>query len=130
MMDDLIKILEGATEGSQELDARIYCAVNGKTFVKAGPNGSIHFLPDKNGVHTMLTPHPYTTSLDAAVSLVPEGHRLAQLWEAVNVADRPWWGCTITRDEPRYATFQALGCPTSAIAVSTAAMKALKARNA
>jgi hypothetical protein len=56
-MDELIKCLEAAESPSYDLDARIYCAVNALTY----------------GTHTMLTPRPYTASIDIALTLIPKG---------------------------------------------------------
>lgn len=57
-MDDLIARLEKATEGSMELDDAIHLSLG----EKLSDDDSIVFVPF------------YTTSLDAALSLVPEGH--------------------------------------------------------
>ena len=59
-MDDLIKRLEEATEGSRELDARIWEYLNGPTY------SADEFLVDRH------LPD-YTTSLDAARMLIPDG---------------------------------------------------------
>ena len=89
-MNDLIERLEKATEGSRELDAAIHCAANpgyGKkedrvshevphrshdcapgTYWRIGFSGrSLHTAPN------------YTTSVDAALTLVPEHHTVG-LW--------------------------------------------------
>lgn len=60
MTDDLIARLEAATEGSRELDGAIYETVTGVRIT--GPR-------DKEW---LVVPF-YTTSLDAALTLVPEG---------------------------------------------------------
>jgi hypothetical protein len=80
-MTDLIERLKAATEGSRELDAQIWGAVNG--------NGSpIVTVSEYEPPRLFCNPRPdiewvgydlynvapaYTTSLDAALSLVPEG---------------------------------------------------------
>lgn len=59
-MDDLIARLEAAPEGSRELDQDIFFAVHDQdreAYRAVGPPGVL----------------PYTTSLDAALTLVPEG---------------------------------------------------------
>lgn len=71
---EIIKRLEEASGPSPELDGRIYCAVNGLTFRSVSRDGSIHFEPDENGTHTMVTPHPYTESIDTSATLCPAGH--------------------------------------------------------
>jgi len=56
-MDELTKKLEAATEGSRELDADIYMATHGVSEGSTKP----------------ATPPHFTTSIDAALTLVPEG---------------------------------------------------------
>jgi hypothetical protein len=65
----LIEKLEAATEGSRELDAEIALAC-GWRFNK-GTVYSYHWL-DPQGAHNAV-PSPFTESLDAALTLVPEG---------------------------------------------------------
>lgn len=72
-MRELIEALEMATGPSSDLDGRIYCAINGLTFRSVSRDGSIHFEPDSRGTHTMVTPQPFTQSIDKAATLVPEG---------------------------------------------------------
>lgn len=74
MTTDLIKRLEDAAEGSRELDlaiqikfGRIYATWNDVPM----PEGS---------TDDTVVPH-YTTSLDAAMTLVPEGWRIMMLAE-------------------------------------------------
>ena len=55
-MKDLIAKLKAATEGSRELDASIHLTLN----LPRQPHGGKYYPP-------------YTTSLDAALTLVPEG---------------------------------------------------------
>jgi len=64
MMNDLIKELEGATEGSRELDGRILQAI----CPKAERRHASWYIDD---LRTDLD--LFTTSLDAALTLVPEG---------------------------------------------------------
>ena len=59
-MKELIERLERATEGSRGLDARVGIAANGKMLRHPNVRGS------------WIWPH-YTTSIDAALTLVPEG---------------------------------------------------------
>lgn len=84
-MKDLIEKLEAATEGSRELDAEIgaqlgggvashNCSDNTRRTYGAGA-----WFTDADNMravlieHTHHAPH-YTTSLDAALTLVPEGY--------------------------------------------------------
>ena len=90
-MKDLITRLEEATEGSRELDAEIHCAITPGRIVH--PKGERGYTQDDllhEARNTRLaqaqfisrsrgpSPH-YTTSIDAALTLVPEGCA---------------WGCT------------------------------------
>jgi len=65
---DLIARLETATEGSRELDAEIVRAVDPDAFF--ADDGSF-----ESAVYDCINRYPphYTTSLDAALTLVPEG---------------------------------------------------------
>jgi hypothetical protein len=86
-MTNLIARLEAAREGSRELDAMIWTAVNGKgqPMRRVGPptyNPERLFCnpdPDMNWIGYDLlniAPH-YTTWLDAALTLRPEGAEIA-----------------------------------------------------
>jgi hypothetical protein len=78
MFAELIAQLCAANGPDAQLDGRIYCALRGLTFRGVDLSGSIHFEPDTRGVHTMVTPHRYTASLDMAREVVPAGfHWLA-----------------------------------------------------
>lgn len=91
-MNDLIKRLEAATEGSREIDARIWCLVNNYEFIYMCDGRGLHSnnvsreiegylkFSHKNGqiyegdkVQYFSLQLRYTTSLDAALTLVPEG---------------------------------------------------------
>lgn len=78
LLTELIAALEKATGPDRELDAKIYCFVNGLSLVKFNKNESIQHQPVRDNAggtyHTMLTPPPhYTASIDAAMTLVPDG---------------------------------------------------------
>lgn len=64
-MDDLLDKLRAATEGSRELDSQIYLYLGLTT------------RPEQWKIHVGL-PH-YTTSLDAALTLVPEGLQVSHM---------------------------------------------------
>lgn len=70
-MTSLIDRLEKATEPSRELDALIEQAINPKVWMVNPPhmNGSIAL---EGNPHWQESPH-YTSSLDTALTLVPEG---------------------------------------------------------
>lgn len=80
-MNTLIAELEAATEGSRELDAEIWWDVKpsqARTTYWNGATGKPHPLIDLPrsglGYHGVCVSAPhYTTSLDAALTLVPEG---------------------------------------------------------
>jgi hypothetical protein len=83
-MTDLIKRLEAAEQGSRELDAEIKNFLNGsqikpvpKTYGVCHPGtilGAYEYNEEMGGVPVEKAVPPYTTSLDAARSLVPEGY--------------------------------------------------------
>ena len=119
-IDTLIRDLEAATKGSRELDAEVM-RVAGFIF------------QDFGGKHWAKGAYPYgearppnfspTTSLDAALTLVPEGWSIAGIWESVHRKDRPWWGINLRRDDP-YKVLTAQGSPIPSLAVCIAALKA------
>ena len=72
---DLLKLAERVEQASgpdRELDALIYCAVKNLKFVKLSALG-IHHEPVQDSVggfySVMLTETPYTSSIDAALTL-------------------------------------------------------------
>lgn len=77
-MEDLIERLEKATEGSRELDADIFEVIGGELYQRARvlaakPCGA----PEDTITEAARGYAPrYTTSVDAALTLVPEG----RLW--------------------------------------------------
>ena len=89
MNDDLIARLERATEGSRELDAEIAVAVRsldtegdkslpkwaGKNYPiwRARPDGRVECVHTDGTGSLNWSPLHYTTSIDATLSLVPEG---------------------------------------------------------
>jgi hypothetical protein len=91
-LDDLIARLESVGEGSRELDAKIAAAVGDMndpkfdvTHYVAPPTYEVHHSYDGPLVAARVTvkdnsqlvcirkPRPYTTSIEAALTLVPEG---------------------------------------------------------
>lgn len=77
-LEDVIARLEGAAEGGRDLDYAIHNAVYGDRLRAAG----IVVLPEGRWLRTARAkrgeppPEHYTTSLDAAMTLLPEGARL------------------------------------------------------
>jgi len=112
-MKSLIAELEAATEGSRELDDAIWLMANRQHWFGKGWRYDLEFAAN------------YTTSLDAALTLVPEGWSLANLYDAIDQKDRPWVGAILRRDEPRYSLPEkVLGAPTYALALCIASLKA------
>ncbi len=108
--DDLIAQLEAATEGSFDLDSEIWDTLG------TGPLG--------------LTGKPrsilrYTESLDAALTLVPEGCRI-QIEQSINGA---WFDATIFLfgEDDEFIGDTPSGVKTAALAVCIAALRALAA---
>lgn len=131
-MKELIKKLEAATEGSRELDADIAFAV-GWTYEKRGrdrkpwwrkPEAERDSDTASSRFWSQYPKEEFTTSIDAALTLVPEGWRVAYLWEAVKPEDRPWWGAQLSRDKPYKTMSPVLGKETPALALCIAALKA------
>ncbi len=130
-MTDLIDALEAAEGPSRELDARIWKLVDPQAHESCRQSALkicrrrywdvalVDGIVEENA-------DAYSESLDAALSLVPEGHSLAGLWEAVNPKDRPWWGCDVRRDDP-YGCISVHGSATPALALAIAALRAMEA---
>ncbi len=80
-LTDLLARLESASEGSRELDARIWCAVRGHRFHAMNDSypvgGRFFYYPATDSSHTyghaLVRGEFCTESLDAALSLVPSG---------------------------------------------------------
>lgn len=73
-MNDLIAKLEAATEGSRELDLRISYEINPPRYAITAEPVELDVWLAEGGARS------YTTSLDAALTLVPEGWR----WTVAN----------------------------------------------
>lgn len=74
---DLIARLEAAAEGSRELDAHIDAVINGRDVIRVEGDFSLatRHTPGRywyDSVHFADAPN-YTTSIDAALTLIPEG---------------------------------------------------------
>ena len=132
-MKDLIEKLEAATEGSRELDAEIAYAVQWRPDEWPPSAQSFREHEAKHDYATAWIAHApfraawpiphYTTSLDAALSLVPEGRRIYSLQDQRHFQRNQGWFCGI--DE-----ICGLGCvftkeaATPALALAIAALKA------
>ena len=101
-LETLIARLEAATEGSRELDGEIYSAMSGKA---TGLNNA----------------DDYTTSIDAALTLVPEGYD----WDVGRLNGRYIADVSRKVSEEGWLNQHARG-PSSALALCIAALKAMK----
>lgn len=128
-MTDLLTRLTAAQQGSRELDAAICCWKNGYELTEVSPSGAFSYI-GTGGTHLIApTGAPeYTTSLDAALTLVPEGWWLHSL-EGCQKADE-WW-VQIELIKPPYTHIDTgedlVGKPTAALAVCLVAIRAREA---
>lgn len=76
-MSDLIRKLESAAEGSRELDIAAHKAIGWEL---APPEADCAWWNDNGDTFYGVCPH-YTTSIDAALTLVPEGWDWQLEWE-------------------------------------------------
>ena len=128
-LSDLIAKLEAATEGSRELDAAIDVSIRPRVDIEDGE--SLEFPL-------------YTTSIDAALTLVPKNGRLSTLGQWDDNGSPSGWFCCILRWSREIGGWQELefsiGIPerdatevpplaaTPALALCIAALKAREAR--
>ena len=76
-MTDLLARLESAGEGSPELDGMIWCAINGKKYIRGfeaipGCN-QVRYIGSSDTIECVADVPHYTTNLQDALGLVPEG---------------------------------------------------------
>ncbi len=109
-MTGLIKQLEAATEGSRGLDYLIHTKLGWVDQDQGGWDGP-------NGEHTGEGWPYYTTSLDAALTLVPEGLRWTLRYDPTRKLN--YWTWVWTDDGPCEAYK-----PTPALALCIAILKA------
>lgn len=120
--DELIKLLEGATEGSRDLDARIGYAVDliaegdlswRTTVDRCGWEDAMRRSESHQNVWSSYLPH-YSTSVDAALTLVPEGDWGGEImWNfgalkrggyvELNLANPAWMVPGYNTDDPPHA---------------------------
>lgn len=115
-MDDLIRQLEEATEGSRELDCDVARAF-GYT-PPSHPNSSVWIRPDgKTAFHVNNLPY-WTTSLDAALTLLGRDWKwLVEVWQ-----DDTGWAQVVTDKHLFYGAEAA----TPSLALCIAALRARK----
>lgn len=120
---ELIAALEKATEPSRKLDLDIYLASNGLTqyeqVVWHGANPVIRYYPGPPGAEYRGIPR-YTTSLDAALTLVPRG------WASVVYIETDGSGDVRIGKYTGDESFMDVGI-TPAVAVCIAALHAMEA---
>lgn len=93
----IIKRLEKATGGARELDARIFCALRGVPYERhsVGQAG-------RTTVNSFWDAcEPYTSSLDAALMLVPAGASVQTMLDGKGIK-RPWSMVHVHRNGPPY----------------------------
>jgi len=126
---------EKATEGSRELDARIWCALNGKRYVgrnaayaaygRENPRTQVEYTePPKRTrwvTHEGNHAEPWSTSLDAAMTLVPEGGGFLL---AASVTDAKADCCTTTLGDPGAEWFPGGRAATPALTLTAACLRA------
>lgn len=123
-MKDLIERLERASGPDRELDGRIWCALNGYVFLEWDGAGC-RFRAKNNGWIGHNNIKEWTASLDAALTLVPEGYRwlVGNAWKDKH-GDCPAMASVVVAGD--YG-----GRPTSAATPALAlCIAALKARSA
>ena len=134
-MNDLIAKLESAKEGSDELDGRIWCELNGKRFKEAFESHIWHSCsvfytePPKRTQRVQNKIPNYSRSLDAALTLVPEGwhvSKIANYWgyfPGPELGDKGWVAILRQLRGP-LEDAEAYGRPSAALALCIAALKA------
>lgn len=66
----------------------------------------------------------YLSDFEEAQKVIPAGWHLAELWQSVVPADRPWWGCGLRQDEPyRYYKVKACRDPYAAVVINSLRMR-------
>jgi hypothetical protein len=124
-IDELIARLESAAEGSRDFDYRIAQVIGNKWMEGVREGDSPPFAPRSIADRTIPR---YTTSVDAALTLVPDG------WVVANISqndNRLWWTCLNRGYRTSYdATAIAGDLATPALAVCVAALRARTADRA
>ena len=114
-MDTLIAELEAAARGSRELDHRI-------AELCVPPTEDARMAALESGDDW---PRSYTTSIDAALTLVPEGRMWVHLWSCRNGDDGPdYHHCEIEVPEADDWMAKVRNAPNPALALCIAALKA------
>lgn len=123
-LSDLIARLEAAKEGSRELDALIFTEVFEAELRPWSPTRRVRTLWwfKRNSEQVLRygkDSHPhYTTSLDAALTLVPENMRIEL------IGSGSAWRCEVRHFTAYERVAEYFGAPTPALALCIAALKA------
>ena len=138
---DLIARLEAATEGSRELDGRIEAHLRSDQFIKWDGAGAVirHGSGTWNGLIGHIARNDIrsrTTSIDIAMTLVPEGsYGRVTPWFSNDPDNRwvKWDGCVLTPLWEKWTPFEdwfldvEARAATPALALTIAALKAREA---
>lgn len=129
VMDELIDRLEKAEVGGRELDAEIGAWLEANAGDDHGPGSNYHLSKQKTwmGVKGWEW-RRWSTSIDAALTLVPaDGDHVWNLYD-----DFPcdiFWAVVTCAKTPEYVKFASGDCPTPALALCIAALRARGARH-
>src|SRR5690606_3142744 len=93
-MKDLIERLERAEGPARELDGRIWCAVNGYEILGWDDDGCQYRAKQPGWISSYYI-REWTASLDAALTLVPEGWFVDQISQANRAAGERPWACSL-----------------------------------
>jgi hypothetical protein len=128
MIPDLIKRLEEAREGSRELDEAIALAVYPEMERRtvADPITGTEQVWYLHGTRVRI--EPYTTSVDAALTLVPEGWRIAEMKDGIKSDRGPYCNTRLwCPANPGLGYAYPGNGATPALALCIAALKAIEA---
>lgn len=129
MKEELLKLaerVEALSGPDREVDARIWCALNGKKYVSHwreydGPNTRVEYIepPKRTPFASSTVALQWTASLDAAMTLVPEGCG----WSLVQATYEKSYGCIESGDD-RTPDLEARAA-TPALVLCAAALRSL-----
>lgn len=124
-LSDLLEKLEEASEGSRELDALIWCALNGAVYLRSDPESTspgnfFWFRHPADGLEYSCSGRlHFSTNLDHALTLVPELSELHFDWWRIQARATIYLAGEVAIDSETR--------PTPALAVVVAALKARQA---
>lgn len=126
----LVERIEGAGEGSREIDARIECVKQGwhfrKMLVSENNKNHVSFRTSDGDKGLYYTPQ-YAASIDAAMTLVPEGAGLSIQRYWIAAVEGPVWSAGISTggipSNPRQV-FESYDAANAALAITAASLRA------